>query len=545
MSVDVGMEGLVAPSKFYSALSSGRPVAVICEKHSYLRQLVSEANCGAAFDNGDSKGLAGFIRYLIKDSQVNQQFGTAGHRFIQSNFTPELISKQYLKILQRAVLKDADLRRAVAQQEFCLEYQPIITLGNSRIRGFEALLRWQHPQRGILHPAEFLSAIEETGLIIPLGWWLLNQACHQLRQWQMQISDEHTLGISINLSTCQFLQPDLIPQIDRILDSNTLKGSCLTLQISEESLMVDPAAATAILMQLRSRHIQVCLDGFGKGVASLSYLHRFPITSIEIDRSLVSRLETDAEVAKLIGTIVALAQDLEIDVSAEGFETLNQVQKLKTIGIQQGQGYWFSPAIQPENILDLLKQHNQPRFIASEPSKISDLADSTPCPTTPLVLIADDEKLMRTLLRRAIEKEGYRVVEAESGEQALILYRQLQPDMVLLDAMMPEMDGFDCCSQLRQVVAGTIQSTEIRSLEDGTATLSDNQSNLILGAVSAQNATSTAVVTVLNHCPVMIITSLDDVDSVDRAFEVGATDYITKPVNWAVFRQRLHRLLAL
>lgn len=541
VSVDVGMEGLVAPSKFYSALSSGRPVAVICEKHSYLRQLVSEANCGAAFDNGDSKGLAGFIRYLAKDSQVNQQLGAAGHRFIQSNFTPELISSQYLKVLQRAVLKDADLRRAVEQQEFYLEYQPVVTLGNTRIRGFEALVRWQHPQRGQLKPAEFLSAIEESGLIIPLGWWLINQACYQLRQWQTEMLDEHTLGIRINLSSRQFLQPDLIPQIDRILDSNNVKAGCLTLQISEESLMVDPAAATAILMQLRSRHIQVCLDGFGKGVASLSYLHRFPITAIEIDRSLIGRLESDPEVAKLIGTIMALAQDLEIEVTAEGIETLHQLQQLKAIGIQQGQGHWFSQAVQPERILSLLHQHNQVRFIsasesthASEPTEIGDTVDSHPSPNIPLVLIADDEKLMRTLLRRAVEKEGYRVAEAESGEQALILYRQLQPNMVLLDAMMPEMDGFACCSQLRQVAAATVRSL------DNQAVPSDISSSPITDTPEPETSEGAHV---LNHCPVLIITSLDDTESVDRAFEAGATDYITKPVNWAVLRQRLHRLL--
>jgi EAL domain-containing protein (putative c-di-GMP-specific phosphodiesterase class I)/CheY-like chemotaxis protein/glycosyltransferase involved in cell wall biosynthesis len=518
VSIDVGMEGLVAPSKFYSALSSGRPVAVICEKHSYLRQLVAEANCGAAFENGDSKGLAGFIRYLLKDPQMHQQLGLAGHRYIQSNFTPQLISRQYLRILHRAVLKDTDLRQAIERQEFRIAYQAIINLTTGRIQGFEALLRWQHPQRGLIYPNDFLFASEETGLIIPIGWWLMNEVCRQLRQWQNQLNCNN-LEISVNLSTRQFLQPDLIPQIDRILDSNNLKGSSLILEINETSLIADPAAATAILMQLQTRHIRVSIDGFGKGYTSLMYLNRFPINSIEIDRSLVNRLGVDEEATKLIGTLMNLTDEMGLTIGAEGIETAEQLRQLKSIGIQQGRGFYFSRPLDADVASTLLQQHQQFRITNEVPPTMEQDNGTTIDQDAPLVLIVDDEKIMRLLLRRAVEKEGYRSVEATSGEEALAMYQDLQPDMILLDASMPGIDGFECCHEIRKRASEVLRSS---CMDDSTQDVPEN---------------------LLTPCPVLIITALDDTESIDRAFEVGATDYMTKPVNWAVLRQRLHRLI--
>lgn len=517
VSIDVGMEGLVAPSKFYSALSSGRPVAIICEKHSYLRRLVSEANCGAAFENGDSKGLAGFIRYLIKDPQVHDQLGVAGYRYIQSHFTPQLISKQYLQILHRAVLKDTDLYQAVQQQEFQVAYQPIINLITGRIQGFEALLRWQHPQRGLIYPNDFLSASEETGLIVPIGWWAMHEACQQLRQWQLLTASD-ALEISVNLSNQQFFQPDLIPQIDRILDNNNLQGHSLILEIGEEALIADPAAATAILMQLQTRHIRISIDGFGKGYASLKYLHRFPINAIEIDRSIVNRLGIDEAAVKLVSTLVALTHNMDITIGAEGIETERQLQHLKSIGIHQGRGFYFAKALDADAALALLKQHQQMGSSYGIQAEIAVAASPNNYnQDSPLVMIVDDEKTMRLLLRRTLEREGYRTVEAVSGEEALAISQDLQLDMIILDANMAGIDGFECCREIRK--RGTIQLT------DTTDLMHNKLENLS------------------TYCPILMITALDDTESVDRAFEAGATDYMTKPVNWAILRQRLHRLL--
>ncbi|XGV97107.1 MAG: EAL domain-containing protein [Leptolyngbya sp. BL-A-14] len=507
VSIDVGMEGLVAPSKFYSAVSSGNPVAVICETHSYLRQLVSEANCGAAFNNGDSKGLAGFIRYLMKDGQMKGQMGSAGHRYIASNFTPELISQQYFKVLQRAVLQDADLKRAIEREEFRVYYQPVVSLVTGNLTGFEALIRWQHPERGLVYPAEFLDAARDSGLIVPMGLWVLNEACRQLRYWQIEFPQRMPLRMSVNLSTEQFLQPDLIPQIDRILDSNELDGSCLSLELSEKALMTDPAAATGILLQLQSRRISVCLDGFGMEYASLKNLHRLPVNALDIDRTLISQIDHNPEALKLIKTIVMLAHELDIRVSAEGIETDEQLQQLKAIGIQYGQGYLFSRAVEPAMAQTLLLQLKEPEPMS--PVIPLPAATTTSQLDKPLVLIVDDERMMRSLLRRAVEKEGYQAIEAENGEQAINLYHRHRPHLVLLDAMMPEMNGFECCVKLRQITASNQSSVRVT----------------------------------VEHAPVLMITTLEDASSVDQAFAAGATDYITKPVNWALFRQRVQRLL--
>lgn len=335
-------------------MASGNPVAVICEPHSYLRPLVSDAKCGAAFNNGDSQGLAGFICYLIKDSQMKDQMGRSGHRYIAANFTLDQISQQYFKVLKRAVLKDTDLKRAIAQQEFCVHYQPIVSLVTKQVTGFEALIRWQHPERGLVYPGEFIEAAEESGLIVPMGWWLLSEACRQLRYWQIEFPQRRSLRLSVNLSTAQFLQPNLILEIDHILASNGLDGSCLSLEISEKALTTDPAAATAILLQLQTRQIAVCLSGFGLDQASLKNLHRFPIHALDIDRVLISQIHHDPEVLKLVKTIVMLGHDLDMQVSAEGIETDEQLETLKAIGVQRGQGYLFSRPVPPAFAQDLI-----------------------------------------------------------------------------------------------------------------------------------------------------------------------------------------------
>jgi len=509
VSIDVGMEGLVAPSKFYSAVSSGNPVAVICEPHSYLRQLVAEARCGAAFNNGDSKGLAEFIRYLMKDNQVKRQMGKSGHRYIASNFTPDLISHQYFKVLQQAVLKGSDLERAIAQSEFCVYYQPVVSLVTGNITGFEALIRWQHPERGLICPDEFLDVARQSRLIVPMLWWLLNEACRQIKYWQNEFPQKTSLRISVNLVTEQFLQPDLIPQIDRILDSNSLDGSCLSLEISEKTLMADPAAATAIVLQLQTRRISVCLNGFGLDYASLKNLYRFSVNALDIDSALINQMSHDPEILKLIETIVMLTHDLGIRVSAEGVEHYEQLEQLKAIGVQYGQGNLFSPPVDPCVAQNLIMSSHEPDSLPTTITLPATISAATQL-TAPLVMIVDDERMMRTLLKRAVEKEGYQTVEAENGQQAIALYQTHRPDLVLLDAMMPEMNGFECCTKLRQT----------------------------------PNSSDSLLQMPVKHAPILMVTTLEDAESVDRAFTAGATDYITKPVNWAVFRQRLQRLMS-
>ena len=504
VSVDVGMEGLVAPSKFYSALASGRPVAVICEKQSYLRQLVAEANCGVAIQNGDGQALADFIRYLIDDPDMVRRLGLSGRRYVQDFFTPDGVSHQYAWLLRNAVIRHADLRDAVEQlvtqtapPQFEVYFQPVLALGTEKVVSAEALLRWHHPDCGLLPSDVFIDAAEKTGLIIPLGWWVIEQACRQLAAWRSQFPDWSEATVSVNLSSAEFFQPDLVPRLDAILQRYQLPGRSLVLEIKDEVVMEDRSATTAIFLQLRPRQIQICIDNFGASHASLSYLHRFPVDLLKIDSRLVQRLDIDPNALSLIDTVGILAKDLNMVVVAAGIETPAHLKLLKEIGLAYGQGYVFSPAVSAEQMTARLRQGQ------GQPVVVSQMATPPPARSGPLVLVIDDDRFMRTLLSRAIQAEGYAVVEATTGEAGLALYQRRQPDLVIVDVNLPDMDGLTCCQRMRQ----------------------------------------SQTVPFADTVPLLVVTASDDHPLIERAFALGATDYLTKPVSWPVLTQRLKRCM--
>lgn len=241
---------------------------------------------------------------------------------------------------QKILQLETDLRRAIARQEFFVHYQPIVSLITGKITGFEALVRWHHPEKGMVSPGEFIPLAEETGLIIPIGMLVLREACCQLHYWQNQYLNKN-LTISVNLSVKQFYQPDLIDQIDKILAETQLEGSSLKLEITESVIMDNAESVTTILEQLKSRQIQLSIDDFGTGYSSLSYLHRFPVDTLKIDRSFINRVDRNDENLKIIQAIVTLAHNLGMDVVAEGVETNNQADQLKAIGCESAQGYFF------------------------------------------------------------------------------------------------------------------------------------------------------------------------------------------------------------
>lgn len=237
---------------------------------------------------------------------------------------------------------ETDLQRAVATSEFQLYYQPIMSLISNRIVGFEALVRWQHPKRGLISPEEFIPIAEETGLIIPLGWWVLREACHQMRVWQMQFSANPPLTISVNFSAKQFTQTNVVEQIAQVLHETNLNTQSLRLELTESVIMECPESVTTVLQQIRALGILLSLDDFGTGYSSLSYLHRFPIDILKIDRSFISRIDHCSDSWEIVRAIAMLAQALNIGVVAEGIETREQLAQLKLLQCEYGQGYFFS-----------------------------------------------------------------------------------------------------------------------------------------------------------------------------------------------------------
>jgi diguanylate cyclase (GGDEF)-like protein len=237
---------------------------------------------------------------------------------------------------------ETDLRRALEKEEFCVYYQPIVSLENGKLAGFEALVRWQHPERGMISPVEFIGMAEEHGFILPLGQWVLEQACRQLVEWQSQSLSNRSLFMSVNLSAKQMAQTKLVKQIKQVLEETNLDPALLKLEITESAVMENAEMAVIVLKQLKALGVQLSVDDFGTGYSSLSYLHRFPLDTLKIDRSFVSRIGEADENGEIVRTIVTLAENLGMDVVAEGIETLGQLSELKRLNCRYGQGYLFA-----------------------------------------------------------------------------------------------------------------------------------------------------------------------------------------------------------
>jgi diguanylate cyclase (GGDEF)-like protein/PAS domain S-box-containing protein len=252
---------------------------------------------------------------------------------------------------ERAVMRlelEMNLRHAVEHEEFFLHYQPLVSLASGRCIGFEALVRWQHPRRGLISPADFIPLAEETGLIVPLGAWVLRQACRQTRAWQTQFPNGSHLFVSVNCASRQIVDPAFAGTVEAILRECDLAPQYLKLELTETSLMENCESTSETLRQLRELGIWIAIDDFGTGYSSLSYLQSMPIDVLKIDRSFVSRLDRTDESAEIVRTIIDLAHSLGITVVAEGVETARQIKRLQQLGCEYGQGFYFAPALDPD-----------------------------------------------------------------------------------------------------------------------------------------------------------------------------------------------------
>lgn len=296
-------------------------------------EVFTTASIGIAVSTADYERPGDVIRDADTAMYRAKSQGRARHEVFHRG-----MHHQAVQLLQL----ETDLRRAVERKEFEVYYQPIISLADDSIAGFEALIRWPHPQRGYIPPEEFIPIAEETGLIIPIGRWVMRQACRQTRVWRDQFPHLPKLSVTVNLSATQLGQPDLIEQVARILDETGLPARCLRLEITESVVMEDVESVIDVLLKLKNLNVQILMDDFGTGYSSLSYLHRFPIDMLKIDRSFVSRMDASGENSEIVSTIVMLARNLDLGVVAEGVETPSQKARLKAIHCDYGQGYLFS-----------------------------------------------------------------------------------------------------------------------------------------------------------------------------------------------------------
>ena len=369
------------------------------------------------------------------------------------------------------------MRRGLDRSEFVVHYQPEIDLITGQLVGFEALVRWDRPGTGLLAPGEFIGLAEETGLIIPMGAEVLRAACTQAATWH--VAKQHRAGavhrqltLSVNLAPRQLLHPSLYDVVGGALTTSGLRPEQLCLEITESVLLSDAEASARALARLRSLGVTIAVDDFGTGFSSLTYLKQFPVDVLKIDRSFVEGLGRDSSDRAIVASVVDLAHAFGLTTIAEGVETLEQLDELRTIGCEQGQGYLWSRPLPAEAATSWLAQHTVPRWAAMTDGQPSSTAE--PWPGAGLadgsgyrrVLVVDDDRTYRQMLRLIVESEpGYRVVaEAEDGREAIALARHHDPDVILLDLAMPGMGGLEALPLLL-AVAPTAKVVVLSSLE--------------------------------------------------------------------------------
>ena len=270
----------------------------------------------------------------------------------------ELFDSSMLADAEDRLRTEMDLRGAIERKEFQLHYQPIVALADQHLRGFEALVRWRHPDRGLVAPADFIPIAEETGLIVPIGLWVLEEACRQMRAWEREFPACASLLINVNLSARQCLHPELVADVSRVLTETGLAPERLKLEITESLVLEGSDEVIGILKALRELGVQLGLDDFGMGYSALSYLQRLPVQTLKIDRSFVSGAQNPRNV-EIVRAIVALAAGLSIDVTAEGVETADQAAWLKELSCEFAQGYYFDRPLPHDQAREVLAGHSR------------------------------------------------------------------------------------------------------------------------------------------------------------------------------------------
>lgn len=311
------------------------------------RQIDITASVGVAFSRGGYEHSIDILRDADTALYQAKKLGRARYEV----FDPQM----YAQTVYRLELEQ-ELRQAIAKEELLLHYQPLFSICDRKLVGFEALVRWQHPRRGMISPGEFIPLAEETGSIVPLGNWVLAEACQQLKAWRDNYPAAESLSMGVNVAREQLSSNKLIPTIDRVLAQTKLNPRLLKIEITESMLIENSDRIQEVIQSIKERGIKLCLDDFGTGYSSLSYLPKFPIDILKIDRSFVMAMEETHQYYEIVKAIVTLAKALEMRVVAEGIETESQLANLQSLTVPLGQGYLFSKPLTAEDAEKVISQ---------------------------------------------------------------------------------------------------------------------------------------------------------------------------------------------
>ena len=381
-------------------------------------------------DGQDAETLFTRAEAALKQAQAS------GEHYL--HYAPEINAR----IAEKLALEN-ELRAALEAEQFVLYYQPRVSLRSGLIVGSEALIRWQHPQQGLLAPAQFIPLAEQTGLIVPIGAWVLRSACAQQAAWLAEQLD--AVPVAVNLSAVQLHKGEVLPLLRELLSAAPALADYLELELTESVVMQDPDAAARLLQAFRELGLRLALDDFGTGYSSLAYLQRLPFDVVKIDRAFVTDITHNPGDAAIASAVIGMAQRLGLRVVAEGVETEGQLNYLRASGCDEIQGYYFSPPLPAPEFAAMLRaaKHLPPRSAAEQEERT--------------VLVIDDEPGVRNALVRALRPDGYRVLTAAGAEEALELLALHRVQVVICDQRLPGLSGTELLGRVRALHPDSIR----------------------------------------------------------------------------------------
>jgi len=399
------------------------------------QQAALTASIGIAMYPDDTVEPSILIKYADTAMVRAKEAGRDGYRFFTAGMNVQVLARLDLELALRSALED---------NQFVLHYQPKLELNTGRIAGAEALLRWNRPGYGLVYPAEFVPVMEETGLVVRVGEWIIDEACRQIAAWSA--AGVRDMRVAVNVSSRQFVEGDLEGVVRAALDKHGVEPSLLELELTESALMSNAEHTTEVLTRLKAIGLRVGIDDFGTGYSSLAYLKRFPIDKLKIDIAFVRDIVTNPDDAAIALAIISMAHSLHMQVVAEGVETRAQMAYLRRHRCDEIQGFHFSRALPPAQLAELvLANRAQP----DEPQQVDDRVQT--------LLIVDDDPTVLTALHRLFRRDGYRVLTAQSTDEGFDLLAMYRVQVILCDQRMPVMSGTEFLSKVKEMYPETMR----------------------------------------------------------------------------------------